>query len=67
MLKPFTGKATFVSPQQLGDLMAEVIEGDPGTERKIMLFCIDGRYVRFVGVRSEARITVMELTEEEAC
>lgn len=44
--------------------MIETVEGDPGTERKAMLFYCDGRELAFVRFSSEARVFVMELTEK---
>ena len=55
-----------ITPLGLCRELAQVAQGDRGTERKCMLFydTTTKRYLKFVRVRSEARVTVLELVDE---
>ncbi len=61
---PTPSEGRIINPTHFAKELIAAVEDDPGTERKAMLFYVNGRKVRFVRFRSEARVMVMELAED---
>lgn len=55
-----------ITPTNFARALVKAVENDPGAENKPMLFKIDGRFIRLTAIRSEARCTVLEFTEDPA-
>ena len=53
-----------ISPMQFAEEFMLAVVNDPGSERKAMLFYLDGEEIAFVAARSEARVTVIEFTRK---
>ena len=55
-----------ITPRQFAEEMVSKAAHDPGCERKAMLFYLAdmGCYLRYVGIRSEARCMVLELVKD---
>jgi hypothetical protein len=53
-----------INPTIFARELVDAVSNDPGSENKVMLFYVDDTEVGYVGITSEARITVLKLTKE---
>lgn len=54
----------YVTPSQFVEEFMGAVVNDPGCERKLMLFYVDGEEVWFVATKSEAKVTSIELSRK---